>query len=478
MWSDQMGFAIEKVSGNQGLLLAPAELSGGLRSVAAPSISPRTRPGLTLIEVLAVIAIIGLLAGLLLPAINAIRETTREASCRNNLRQMGLAVLHYDSVFDAFPPASTGYNGITFFPLITRYLDDGFASAFGNQLDLNAPGQRVSQPSVDAQTMAGSAANASLLGGMPQFPFLTCPTRGHRVSRHTNGGAGTSINCDYGIIVSDTSTPGRLGLRDTLCPGAGFCPGGCNPKATPHAGCGVLQIALGREKVTQEQYDALPSNWKNPAWALGGGWCYYYVWPSFYTNMIDLVQNHDGGFNQSPSGSPPPVEKRFQRPYEGWVSRIRAASVPDGLSMTALVAEKHLSARELGRFGGYYERRPLGANAGHVWGNDSSPQVGGGGGYVLQVHATRGIARGPGDESNPHYPKGGEPCAGEAWSGNCVSLGPTIGSWHADGNVNFLMADGSVRVIGADIDTLFMLPMLGTRNDVEIRTDGRVLMLP
>jgi len=478
MWSNQVGFAIETVPKSERVSRGSAGPSGGLGRVPPPSNSSHSRPGLTLVEVLVVIAIIGLLAGLLLPAINSIRETAREASCRNNLRQMGLAVLHYESVFNAFPPASTGYNGITFFPLITRYLDDGFTSAFGHQLDLNAPGQRVSQPSVDAQTMAGSAANASLLGGMPQFPFLTCPTRGHRVSRHTGGGAGRSINCDYGIIISDTSTPGRAGLRDTLCPGVGFCPGGCNPRATPHAGCGVLQIARGREKVTQEQYDALPSNWRNPAWVLGGGWCYYRVWPSFYTNMIDLVHNHDGGFNQAPSGSPPPVEKRFHRPYEGWVSRTRAATVPDGLSMTALLAEKHLSAGELGRFGGFYERRPRGGNPDAVWGNDSSPQVGGGGGYVLQVHATRGIARGPGDESNPHHPKAGEPCAGEAWTGNCVSQGPTIGSWHADGNVNFLMADGGVRVIGADIDTLFMLPMLGTRNDVETRTDGRVLLLP
>lgn len=434
--------------------------------------------GLTLVEVLAVIAIIGLLAGLLLPAIGGVREAARENSCRSNLRQVGLAVQHYESVFQAFPPASTGYNGITFFPLITRYLDDGFASAFGSQLDLEAPGQRVWQPSVDAETMTGSAANAALLGAMPQFSFLTCPTRGPRVSRHTGSATATSITCDYGIIVSDTVTPGKNGLRDTLCPGAGFCPGGCNPKATLQAGGGVLQMAIGREKVSQEQYDALPANWKNPAWALGGGWCYYYVWPGFYTNMIDLVHNHDGAFNQAPSGSPAPADKRFQRPYAGWVSRTRTASVPDGLSMTALLAEKHLSARELGRFGGYYERRPLGGNPAHVWGNDSSPQVGGGGGYVLQVHATRGIARGPGDESNPHHPKAGEPCAGEAWTGNCVNQGPTIGSWHPEGRVNFLMADGGVRVIGGDIDTLFMLPMLGTRNDAEIRTDGRILTLP
>ena len=433
--------------------------------------------GLTLTEVLVVIAIVGLLVGLLIPGVSMTREVARQATCLNNLKQFGAAVQNYEAAFGGFPPAATGMNGITFFPLITNYIDDGAANAFGLRLNLEAPGERIPHASVDGWTMTTAVANAAVLAEMPQFPFFTCPTRGFRVSRSTQNANLRSINCDYAIVVSDTFVPGRMTLRDALCPGAGFCPAGCNPKQTPHPGRGILNFARGREKVSQEQYDALPLNWSNPSWALGGGWCYYYVWPGFYTNMIDLVSNGDGGFNVAPAGGPPPPARRFQRPYENWTPRTRADSVPDGLSMTALLAEKHLSARELGVYHGFFERRPRGANPTAPWGNDSVA-LAGQGGYTLVAHATRAIAFGPNDESNPHHPAAGEPCSGPAWSGNCVSRGPTIGSWHPGNAVNMLMADGAVRAIGSDIDTLNMLPMLGTRNDVDVRTDGRLLTLP
>jgi prepilin-type N-terminal cleavage/methylation domain-containing protein/prepilin-type processing-associated H-X9-DG protein len=100
------------------------------------------RRGFTLIELLVVIAIIAVLIGLLLPAVQKVREAASRAKCQNNLHQLGLAMHSYHDVNHAFPPAFAKPSNYGWSVWILPYVEQTNLSntlnPYGTKLSLNA----------------------------------------------------------------------------------------------------------------------------------------------------------------------------------------------------------------------------------------------------------------------------------------------------------------------------------------------------
>jgi prepilin-type N-terminal cleavage/methylation domain-containing protein/prepilin-type processing-associated H-X9-DG protein len=89
--------------------------AGGIRAPQPIFLPPlrRARRGFTLVELLVVITTIGVLVGLLMPAVQAAREAVRRAACSNNLKQIALALQNYEDAARNYPPGRMGCDGWT-----------------------------------------------------------------------------------------------------------------------------------------------------------------------------------------------------------------------------------------------------------------------------------------------------------------------------------------------------------------------------
>jgi prepilin-type N-terminal cleavage/methylation domain-containing protein len=127
----------------------------------------------TLVELLVVITIIGILIALLLPAVQAAREAARRMQCQNNMKQVGLAVLNYESQYKTFPPSSCWQSGVSpndsgqfnnyranWVIFILPFMDQ---QSLHDKFDLNAP-------------ISGNSSAANMAARAVQIPSMLCPT--------------------------------------------------------------------------------------------------------------------------------------------------------------------------------------------------------------------------------------------------------------------------------------------------------------
>jgi prepilin-type N-terminal cleavage/methylation domain-containing protein/prepilin-type processing-associated H-X9-DG protein len=180
------------------------------------------RPGFTLIELLVVIAIIAILIGLLLPAVQKVREAAARIKCQNNLKQLGIALHAYHDANNVFPPAGRNYAWCT-----------ATAAGPAHTQALNVSGLLLLMPYVEQEnifrmynpnlamqnyrttgTLAGgngpiNASNAAI--GAMRPPLIRCPsdpgdeklpysTAGHYTIDNTNPNLiGIKTNYDFSV---------------------------------------------------------------------------------------------------------------------------------------------------------------------------------------------------------------------------------------------------------------------------------------
>lgn len=186
----------------------------------------KLRKGFTLIELLVVIAIIAILIALLLPAVQQAREAARRTQCKNNLKQIGLALHNYHDTFTALPSGSivllnsagTTYygHGWTWHASILPYLD--LAPMYNSIQGPNDGGMGSEQGGTTSPKQQLAGQTVLSVFWCPSQPDVTYGTQkgGYSPSNY-NGNMGTLIgyngdNC-YGGSVTDAA-----GMR---------APGGC-----------------------------------------------------------------------------------------------------------------------------------------------------------------------------------------------------------------------------------------------------------
>ena len=223
------------------MILTGAERSGTSK-VLRPAVTPNGavgRRGFTLVELLVVIAIIGTLVGLLLPAVQAARESARRSLCQSNLKQISLATLNYVDAKRTFPPsyadnnpamnspvaASDNYPALAWSAYILPYIE--YADLYDKIMT------QTQQGTVNWQTsLTGwSTSTTSGTGAMAQqvLKVYECPTNERYLRRsvhsvtvsgtgYTLGKINYGANCGREPALSIDSSGGIFGISSQVKP--------------------------------------------------------------------------------------------------------------------------------------------------------------------------------------------------------------------------------------------------------------------
>ena len=166
--------------------------------------------GFTLIELLVVIAIIAILVALLLPAVQQAREAARRSSCKNNLKQLALALHNYESTHRVFPPGALGYPYV--WSAHAQLLPFVEQAGLQNLLNYDVPPLNAFNSGGFDATAVGQNDEAA----KTKLAVLTCPSDKESVPNSEYGGISYPACMGSGLNGSGTADDGSNANADGI----------------------------------------------------------------------------------------------------------------------------------------------------------------------------------------------------------------------------------------------------------------------